>query len=366
VKKEPIPQPYATELVTVMNALNDMNQTETHWDCGTQGIGIVVSDSMMFQRTDPSPSDPHLGSFFGLALPLVERGMPVEPVQLETAAATGSLNRYKIVIMTYEGMKPMDAQANQAIADWVKAGGTLVFVDNDSDPYNGVKSWWNQEGSSKHRSPREALFSLLGLDRQTKTGEYKAGKGTLIFDASSPAALSYRKDGATKVRELVQRASSAAEVAYRETNYLVLHRGPYVIGVGLDDAKSGETVHELQGPFIDLFDPRLAIVHSVKLTPGRRALLYSLDRGRDTFPRVLASACKTLGAAKQADGSFAFLARGPEKTEASVRVGLTAAPHQVTVDGQPLAATSWNWDDAAHVMLVRFPNSAKGCKVEIR
>ncbi|MGC8640990.1 MAG: hypothetical protein ACP5XB_14080, partial [Isosphaeraceae bacterium] len=364
VRKEPIPQPYATELVTVMNALNDMNQTEVKWHCGTRGIGVVVSDSMMFQRSEPNPSDPHLGSFFGLALPLVERGMPVEPVQLETAAAaTGSLNRYKIVIMTYEGMKPMDAQANQTIADWVKAGGTLIFVDDDRDPYNAVKSWWNQNGSTA-RSPREALFTLMGLDRGVKAGDYKVGKGTLIFDTSSPAALSYRKDGAKKVRELVRRASSAAGLAYRETNYLALRRGPYVIGVGLDDTKAGEPVHELKGPFIDLFDAHLAIVHSVRLTPGRKALLYRLAGGRDTYPRVLASACKTLGAAKQVDGSFAFLARGPEKTEASLRVGLPEAPHQVTVDGQPLAAASWKWDVANHVVLLRFPNSAKGCKVE--
>ena len=91
----------------------------------------------------PSPSDPHLGSFYGLALPLLERGMPVEPVQLETATIPGNLATYKVLVMTYEGMKPMDQAANQAIADWVKAGGSLVFVDDDRDPYNHVKSWWN-------------------------------------------------------------------------------------------------------------------------------------------------------------------------------------------------------------------------------
>ena len=69
-----------------MNALNDMDQAETHWDCGTRGIGVVVSRHDDVPAHRPSPSDPHLGSFFGLALPLLERGMPVEPVQLETAA----------------------------------------------------------------------------------------------------------------------------------------------------------------------------------------------------------------------------------------------------------------------------------------
>ena len=55
------------------------------WDCGTRGIGVVVSDSMMFQRGEPNPSDQDLGSFYGLAMPLVKHGIPAEPVQLENA-----------------------------------------------------------------------------------------------------------------------------------------------------------------------------------------------------------------------------------------------------------------------------------------
>ena len=47
----------------VMNALNDMNQNAIEWDCGTTGIGVMVSDSLMFQRGDPTPSDPHLAKF---------------------------------------------------------------------------------------------------------------------------------------------------------------------------------------------------------------------------------------------------------------------------------------------------------------
>ncbi|MGC3958161.1 MAG: hypothetical protein QM813_09545 [Verrucomicrobiota bacterium] len=55
----------------------------SQWDCGTTGIGVVASDSLMFQRGEPTPSDPHLGNFYGLAMPLMKRGVPVTPVQLE-------------------------------------------------------------------------------------------------------------------------------------------------------------------------------------------------------------------------------------------------------------------------------------------
>ena len=45
---------------------------------------------MMFQRGDPSPSDPDLGSFYGLALPLLKHGIPAEPVQLENTIVPGA------------------------------------------------------------------------------------------------------------------------------------------------------------------------------------------------------------------------------------------------------------------------------------
>jgi hypothetical protein len=37
----------------------------------------------MFQREQPTPSDPNMAHFHGLALPLLKRGMPITPVQLE-------------------------------------------------------------------------------------------------------------------------------------------------------------------------------------------------------------------------------------------------------------------------------------------
>jgi hypothetical protein len=366
VKNEPIPETYAAELLTVMNALGDMDQAETSWeDSGTRGIAIVVSDTMMFQRALPSPSDPHLGSFYGLALPLLERGIPVEPVQLEAATTPGRLARCKVLVMTFEGMKPMTPAANQAIAQWVKAGGSLVFVDDDRDPYNDVKSWWNQAGPEGARTPRESLFSSMGLSRDNMSGSYQVGKGNLVFDSSSPAALSYRKDGAGRVRELVRRACAAARLAYRETNHIVLRRGPYVVGVGLESSPS-EGSYELHGRFINLFAPQLKIANSVSLTPGRGILLYDVDRNRESDPRVLVSACRTLGHTTTPDGCFRFFAQGPEKTEALLRIGFRKAPWQTSVDGQPLPGDSWSWDERSRVMLLTFPSKASGRQVEVR
>jgi hypothetical protein len=60
-----------------------MNQTNVTWDCGATGLGVLVSDSLMFERGDPAPSDAGLNHIYGLALPFLKRGMP------DPAGATG-------------------------------------------------------------------------------------------------------------------------------------------------------------------------------------------------------------------------------------------------------------------------------------
>ena len=162
----------------------------------------------------------------------------------------------------------------------------------------------------------------------------------------------------------MQQACAAAGTDYLESNDLILRRGPYVIAAGLDKPEQG-AIHEVPGPLIDLFDPELAIVDSLKMTPGRRALLYRIDQAKNTFPRVLASSCKTLGAAKQGDGTFVLRAQGPDQTEALLRIGLPARPEQIFVDGKPLEAASWSWNEKARRFALRFPNSAAGKEVKI-
>jgi len=364
VVKEPLPSAYGTELMTVINALNDMKQPQTEWECGTRGVGVVVADTMMFQRGGPSPSDPHLGSFYGLAMPLFKRGLPVEPVQMENAGLPGALKPFKVLLMTYEGMKPPSAEDSLALAKWVKAGGILVFVDDDQDPFNQVRAWWNT-APNQYNAPREALFAQLGLAAGAGPGTHQVGKGTLFYDIASPAALTYQAEGADHIRALVQSACQAAKLPYRETNFLSLRRGPYLVAAGLDESLP-DTSHELTGHFVDLFDARLPILTSVLLTPGHRSLLLDLDRVRAKNPVILAAACKTQGARRLPGGGFRFHSAGPDSTEAAIRLRLGGSPQSVTLDSQPLPPGAQTWDPSTHTLLLRFPNSASGRWVTLR
>jgi len=359
VEKAPIPPAYATELMVVINALNDMNQSEVEWDCGTRDIGVLVSDSMMFQRAQPTPSDPFLGSFFGLALPLVTRGMPVEPVQLENATLPNALTPYKILLATYEGMKPMREEDSRALAKWVRDGGVLVFVDDDADPYNAVKSWWNS-APRQFEIPRHALFEHLGLAKDAAPGTHRVGRGALIYKAQSPAALTYETNGSKVIRDWVREACKLADIEYRESGHMTLRRGRYVVAAGLSDTTT------LSGSFVSLFDPHLEVRKSITLEPGDRQLLVDLDHKDIKTPSVIAAACKILGAETTEDGAFRFYAEGPDKIEAVARIRLAKKPASVLLDDDPLPSEASDWDESSKTLRIRFPNSASGHWLTVR
>jgi hypothetical protein len=366
VERIQIPPAYATELLTVINALNDMNQKDIAWDCGARGIGVVVSDTMMFQRGQPNPSDINLGSFYGLALPLLKHGIPAEPVQLENATTPGALARQKVLLMTYEGMKPMAPDVHDALAAWVKDGGALIFLGDDTDPFNTVRAWWNDPMAARtYRAPRVHLFERLGLPSDIAAGLHKLGKGIVVYDTASPASLTYRLDGAEYLIALAKRGCEAVGVDYSETNHLTLRRGPYVVAAGLDESIGGpEAV--LRGRFLDLFDAALPTVDTVFLKPGSRRLLLDLDKIPGPGPLALASACKILGMKGESNGELSFHAEGPDGTDAVVCLRLLVAPRSVTVDGQTLPDTARIWEPETKLLRLKLPNNSKGCLVNIK
>ncbi|MCW5554684.1 MAG: hypothetical protein KIS67_21305 [Verrucomicrobiae bacterium] len=355
--RQPIPQPYATELQIVMNALNDMKQKRVEWDCGTTGIGVIISDSLMFQRGDPRPGDPHLSEFYGLALPLLKRGIPVAPVQLENLTVPRYLADFRVLLLSYHGMKPLAPEVHVSLADWVKRGGRLLVCDDDSDPYHAVREWWNTGGLS-YATPRKHLFEQLsfggdsaGQAAATRVN-WKHGKGEVVWWKESPVQLARDAQGDERLIQLVKHAALSAKLKWRETNYLLLRRGPYLIAAGLDESVAGAP-KQLHGRFVNLFDPELRVQNNIELTPGARYFLRDLDTARSRTPQLLASACKALP--KQQDAkSVSYTVEGVGKTSAIVLLSATKPPRSITLAGKPVADFQHSVSDG--LLWLRFGN----------
>lgn len=358
-EREPIPPPYATELQTVINALNDMNQRRVEWDCGTLGSGVLVSDSLMFQRGDPTPSDPHLSHVYGLALPILKRGLPVTPVQLENLNVPHYLDGFRLLLLSYHGMKPLSPDIHTPLAEWVKRGGMLVCCDDDSDPYNRVRDWWNSDGR-QFATPREHLFEQLGLtggkaDEARSGTLVKLGSGGVLWLQENPAKLAASAAGDARLIETVKLGAKRARLNWRETNYLLLRRGPYLIAAGLDESVAGES-KTLHGKFVNLFDPALRIVDTVTLSPASRVFLLDLQTVRGREPRVLASACKALPTKRDAN-QLSMMVEGVGSTPAILLLHAAKPPREITLEGETVKDVQHS--PADRLLWIRFPNEAR-------
>jgi len=355
---EPIPPAYATELQVVMNALNDLKQSRVEWDCGTTGIGVLVSDSLMFQRGEPTPSDPHLSHVYGLALPLLKRGMPVTPVQLENVTVLRYLDSFRVLLLSYHGQKPLSPEVHVPLADWVKRGGSLVVIDDDTDPCNRVREWWNSDGRS-YATPREHLFEQLGLAGEDATAKSKlgnVGRGQVLWLHEKPANVATSAEGDARLVQTVKQTAAGAKLKWRETNYLLLRRGPYLVAAGLDESVAGEP-KDLKGRFVNLFDPQLQVRNEIKLSPGTRFLLLDLDSVKGGNPRALASACKTLTTKQSSAKQLSLVVEGVGGTSAVVLLHAPKPPHGIMLAGQPLK--DFEYSATEKLLWVRFANEPR-------
>jgi hypothetical protein len=359
--QKPIPPHYATELQTVFNALNDMKQSRVKWTSGTTGVGVLVSDSLMFQRGQPTPSDPWLGNVYGMAMPLVMHGVPVTPVQLENDTIPHYLDSFRILFLSYDGQKPQSPDVHAPLVDWVKHGGVLVFCDSDADPYLNVHEWWNSNGND-YRTPRQPLFKLLGLDDSIASGTfYRIGKGGLIWDRERPVDFSTSPEGADQVIADAKLAAQNIGLPWRETSYLMLQRGPYVIAAGLDEPIAGQP-YQLNGHFINLFDPQLLVQTNISLIPGSREYLLDLDAVPGTGPQLLASACRAT-LTERSSHEIAFSVNGVGDTMANLLLKLAERPSSIMLDGQNLQ--DFTYSPEQQLLWIRFPNIAKSQKLAV-
>lgn len=168
-----VPDEFATVICSVVGVLADIqNHAESDISPKRPGIATFVADSLQWQRADPAPST--MDSFYGLCLPLLADGVPVEVAQLERASEAGYLEPYRTLLLCYDAMKPINPATHTGISEWVRSGGNLIVVGGN-DEYNNLDEWWRRAGYS---CPQDHLFAQLGLD--VGSADFAAG-GTGVW-----------------------------------------------------------------------------------------------------------------------------------------------------------------------------------------
>ncbi len=361
-EKARIPRDYSAQMQIMVNSLNSMPVSENRLD-GAQGIAVLMANSLMFQRfpTHEGYEDPQLSNFYGQALPLLKRGIPVKTAHIENVGYPATLSDVKVLLMSYSNMKPLDPQAHSHIADWVKEGGVLLYSGRDDDPFQTVREWWNTDGNS-YAAPSDHLFKMMGIPSGAPEGEYSYGEGTVYIMRHDPKEYVLSEGGDRAFVETVGRLYSdcakAGEMEMKNSFYL--ERGPYTIAAVMNESISDEPL-VITGTLVDLFDPGLPVYGSVQIEPGHQGYYIDIDRVDCDRPQVLAGSSRA-EEEHRSRSAYSFTAKSPIDTDGISRVLLPEMPSSVTVNGKEVFDSS-GWDAGSSTYLLTYSNSPDGVKI---
>ncbi len=363
-KKEKIPRHYSTQMQVMVNSLNQMPISENKLS-GSTGVSVLMANSLMFQRfpTHEGYDDPQLANFYGLALPLLKRGVPVKTVHIENLGYAQALAQTKVLLMTYANMKPLDPKAHEQIANWVKEGGKLIYCGTDTDPFQSVQEWWNSKGNT-YSTPSDHLFEQMGITVKEgqKGGVFTYGKGAVNIVRTDPKDFVLHENNSTKLIESVRSFYDAQNTKLTFKNHFYLQRGMFDLIAVLDEGVSDEP-YKMDGVFIDLFDPTLPVYTSRTIKPGEQGYFLNLARVEDkNKPQVLAAASR-IYEEKIDKNSYKFIAKSPINTTNVARVLLPKSAKKVTVNGVD-KFDKRNWDPVSKTYLLEFENDPDGISVD--
>ncbi|MFT3888498.1 MAG: hypothetical protein QM713_10100 [Arachnia sp.] len=352
-----------------MNTLRDLDQPVIEPSGSPLRIGVFLADSAMFQRWFPDERDePHedglkdgesralldFSAFFGLALPPLFAGQYVVPVQLDALLDDASiLDPYDILILSYEFQKPMTPAVHYAIAAWVGAGGTLLYVGDGADPYHEVRAWW----TDKHATPAHHLAGALAVNIADE-GIHRFGSGSVQFAHVDPVHFSTSDEAAAELVDLLRGLADATGRAWHAGSWLSVRRGPYVIGATLSEASEPTVV---RGSFLDLFDPSLPVVDTVTVPPNGVALLRDLAY-EPSEGEVLASAGR-IDEVRVEQDELRFVVEAPTGIDVVTAVRIARRPREVRIDG--VGAQTWTHDEETGILWVRHPGVPAGSDVQV-
>ena len=365
-----IPRYYSTQMQIMVNTENEMPLSSNRVS-GSKGIGVLMSNSLMFQRfpTHDGYEDPQFSNFYGQTLPLVKRGVPVETVHIENLSYPATLKDIKVLIMSYSNMKPPSAEAHQYLANWVKKGGVLIYCGKDDDPYQSVMEWWNTKGNH-FKAPSDHLFGLLHIQAPASGNQsFQVGKGAIYIMRTNPKEFVLQIGNDAEfinfVKQAYEKNANAGSLQFK--NSLYVERGAYDIVSVMDESVSDEP-YIIHGTVIDLFDPQLPVVNEKSVLPGQQALLYNLSRVKNkNQPQVLASASRVYNE-KVTAGKYIFVSKSPANTTNSMRILLPQQPKTIQLTdsaGQALTDVKSSWDATSRTCYLSFENSPDGTTVTL-
>jgi hypothetical protein len=320
---------YRTVQSSIFAMLNDLGGEEVTLTAGTPGIAYLASDSLSWMNTGSGWAYNPTDGMYGLCAPLVRDGIPVKMKAMEQIYTAKDLDGVTLLLASYDTSVPLTEEVNIAIAEWVKAGGTLLYV-------SGHNQYWDIDDYFFWAEDKTPLYNLLrhlglsdikvitdtqGLKASSRLGavesaldifdnhalssyinyaitfegaenpimkigskvigfEESVGKGNVVVMGIPTGSFANYKGGAVLLRTLVEYALQYTDFEYASADMMVTERGKYVIAHAFDQPV------ELLGTYINLFDPELAIIEDPVVPKEDSMILVNVDYYDLSIPRL--------------------------------------------------------------------------------
>lgn len=322
---------YRSIQLNVYKFYQEMNQLSGSLYAGAPGIAFAMSDSAGWCiGKHYTVTGNCLAAVFGVTMQWMQDCILPEIISLDTLTDEKQLEGIRLLVLTYDGMKPLHPETNIAIARFVQKGGRLLYIGGQDD-FDAVQdTWWvNQKVTplshllsqlnlihittesvltfpcipdfaekslpdgcllTDEYAKRTLCFSgreiqpLLTVGQQTIGFTADVGKGRAVVVGIPSSYYAQSQDNEHLFVTLCQQALLGDEIGYAIGDALVAVRGRYV---GLWGTEQGLTL-EKNHVYLDLFDPMLRIVQGGTLKKERTAFLYEVtDLLAAHKPRIL-------------------------------------------------------------------------------
>ncbi len=300
----------------IYEALNMVGGAPVEIQAGTPGITYLISDSLSWMNEGNNWALTTTNGLYGTLAPLVRDGIPTKMKSMDQIKSAADLEGVTLLIVSFDANVPLYEEINIAIADWVKAGGTLLLI-NGSNEYWDVESYffWQQDGT-----PLNNLFRHLGLsdikattvsgnqltadERDLKDAfggksvgstyrrfvigfegasspllsigdhtvgfEESVGKGNVIAVGLPSAYFAGNSSGPEMMRALTEYALQYTDCDYVTSELMVVRRGNVVA------AHAYEEDQELEGIYINLYSPELTVLIDPTIKKDDSMVFYDI------------------------------------------------------------------------------------------
>ena len=386
-----IPDTYATFLASMIQTLGDMTKGENETE--KDAVGVFLADSCMYQRTYPDHVEHHgqkinlsgmedwmnrlifqkeeerqlllsmekmeyaykeccaFPDWFGLTLPLLKYGLPIQPVYFDHMVRYEEyLRKYRYLILSYEFMKPESEEFHHKLVEWVKQGGTLFYIGKDFDPYNYLQEWWQKFSCD---TPAQHLFAEFGMDKEPANGCYRIGEGNVLVWNEVPALLSVNEAIADKYRNWIREGLKMGGYHWKMCNYLSVRRDPYIVIASMQESDMG-SVYTKEGLFVDLYEDKYPVVERVLVEPGQEKLLFDLEKIKEDV-RIIATAARIENMVCE-NGQLSIEAKAIDHIQVNMRIRLPGKPEDLcahTESGKNMELQSV-WDEKSRTVLLSY------------